>query len=367
MPFHVDPVEPAQDPVSPSRRRLMIRLAAAVCALSLFLTPSRADEVTTADGRRLVGVIQNETEDELTVLTCKDGPIRVLISDIRSRKAGKTAYDDFEAKKGEFEDTAEGHLKLGNWCRDKGLAWEARLEWRKAVALDPESEAARKALGDRKGKEGWTTFEDQQKAKGLEFFEGKWLAPDAIAKVMRARHPAQGWVLTATYRGDTDAAFLESWGERTKEASKFMWELTEGQMYVAQITITDNGGPADFTIVNKDLTKAKPGEYYAITIGNTIEAPGKILAYTFFHELIHLKYRRPEHCDNCRHCIMSSDPTASRLCDDGDHKSRQAKSCWGAIREFHRKDLALQPLTRKAKIGPVPDTKVIVKDRPPAK
>ena len=345
----------------------MIRFAMAVCALSLFSAPAWTDEVTTTDGRKLVGSIASETGDELTVLTYKDGPIRVPLSDVKARKAGKTLYDEFDGKKGEFEDTADGHLKLGNWCRDKGLTWQARIEWRKTVELDPENEAARKALGDKKVKDSWTTYEDQQKAKGLEFFEGKWLPPDAIGKIRRARHPAQAWVLTATYRGDTDAAFLESWGERTKEASKFMWELSEGQMYVAQITITDNGGPADFTIVNKDLTKAKPGEYYAITLADTIEAPGKILAYTFFHELIHLKYRRSDHCDNCHHCIMSSDPSASRLCDDGDHKAPPRTSCWGAIREFHKKDLALLPLTRKAKIGPVPETKVIIKDRQPKK
>ncbi|MBI2920726.1 MAG: hypothetical protein HYY18_06530 [Planctomycetes bacterium] len=345
----------------------MLRFAVVACILPLLSAVASPDEVITADGRKLVGTIAGETEEELTVLTYKDGPVDVRLSDVRSRKAGKSLYGDFEAKKGEFEDTADGHLKLGNWCRDKGLTWQARIEWRKAVELDPENEAARKALGDKKIKDAWTTFEDQQKAKGLEFFEGKWIPPDAIAKIRRARHPAQGWVLTAAYRGDADAAFLESWGERTKEASQFMWELTEGQMYVAQITITDNGGPADFTIVNKDLTKAKPGEYYAITLSDTIEAPGKILAYTFFHELIHFKYRRPEHCDNCHHCIMSSDPTASRLCDDGDHKGPPGKSCWGAIREFHKKDMALLPLTRKAKLGPVPETKVIVKDRQPKK
>jgi hypothetical protein len=345
----------------------MRRYAAAVIAFSLFSAAAQADEIFTTDGRKLVGTIASEDAERLTVLTYKDGPVEVLLSDVKARRAGKTLYGDYEAKKDEFEDTADGHLKLGNWCRDKGLTWQARIEWRKAVDLDAENEAARKALGDKKGKDGWTTFEDQQKAKGLEFFEGKWQTPDAIAAVRRARHPAQGWVLTATYRGDADAAFLASWGERTKEASQFMWELTEGQMYVAQITITDNGGPADFTIVNKDLTKAKPGAYYAITLADTIEAPGKILAYTFFHELIHFKYHRPEHCDNCKHCIMSSDPTASQLCDDADHKAPPGKSCWGAIREFHKKDLALRPLTRKAKVGPVPETKVIVNDRKPGK
>lgn len=340
---------------------------ACVAGLALTLTAGAAwaDEIATADGRKLVGKITDENEDELTILTYKDGPITVALRDVKGRKAGKTLFDDYETKKAEFEDTADGHLKLGNWCKEKGLTWQARIEWRKVVELDAENEAARKALGDKKIKDAWVTYEAQQEAKGLELFEGRWLKPDDVKKIKRARHPAHGWILTATYKEDADEAFLKSWGDRAKEASQFMWELTEGQMYVEQITITDNGGPADFTIVNKDSTKAKPGAYYAITLADTIEAPGKILPYTFFHELIHLKYKRNDHCDNCRHCIMSSDPTASKLCDDGDHKAPPGPSCWGEIREHHKKEMALQPLTRKTKTGKVPETKVIVKDRKP--
>jgi hypothetical protein len=336
----------------------------ALLALGMIVLSAFADDVVTADGRKLVGKITDENEGGLTILTYKDGPITVGLRDVKVRKPGKTLYDDYETKKSEFEDTADGHIKLGTWCKDKGLTWQARIEWKKVVELDPANDAARKALGDKKVEE-WVTFEAQQEAKGLEFFEGRWLKPEDVKKIKRARHPAYGWVLTATYKDDTDVEFLTSWGERTKEASQFMWELTEGQMYVEEITITDNGGPADFTIVNKDSMKAKPGEYYAITLADTIEAPGKILPYTFFHELIHLKYGRNDHCENCRHCIMSSDPSASQLCDDADHKAPPKQSCWGEIREHHKKEMALVPLTRKAKIGKVPETKVIVKDRKP--
>lgn len=345
----------------------MIKYLAAGCAaiaLVLVAIDAGSDEVTLADGRKLVGRVTEDTAESVTVLTYKDGPISARPRDVKARKVAKSLYDDYDAKKTEHEDTVDGHLKLAAWCKEKGLTWQARSEWRRVTELDPDHDAARKALGDKKVKGAWVTFEAQNEAKGLALFEGKWLPTDQIDKIKRARIPAYGWVLTATYKGDADVAFLESWGERTKEASRFMWELSEGQLYVEEITITDHGGPADFTIVNKDLTKAKPGEYYAITLEDTIEAPGKILAYTFFHELIHLKYNRREHCDNCRHCIMSSDPTASKLCDDGDHKSPLPTSCWGAIRAFHKKHLALLPLTRSgAKLGKVPDTKVIVKDR----
>ncbi len=333
----------------------------AIAAVSLMLLSTVwADEVTLADGRKLVGKITQQDDATITVLTYKDGPITASAADVKALKKGPSLYDTYEKKKPEFEETADGHTKLGEWCKGQGLTWQARIEWKRAVEIDPDFEAARKALGDRKTKAGWETFEDQQKAKGLEFFEGYWLKKSDIAKIHDARHPSVGWVLTATYTGDADEAFLKSWGERAKDASTYMWELTEGQMYVKELTITDKGGGADFTIVNKDKMKIRDGAY-AETGGGTITAPGLILTYTFFHELIHLKYSG-EHCDNCKHCIMSSDPKATQVCDDADHKAPPKPSCWGQMRARH-KELALKPLTRKWKPTPAPETKVIVKDR----
>lgn len=335
---------------------------AALFALFLLAFPACADEVLVADGRKLVGRVTEETDDALTVLTYKEGPIAVPRADVKARKAAKTLYDDYDAKKSDFEDTADGHVKLGDWCKSQGLTFQAREEWKQAVGLDAAHEAAHKALGDIKGKDGaWVAFEKQQEAKGLELFEGKWLRHEQADQIRAKRHPVVAWVLTATYFEDSDRAFLESWGERAKEASAFMWELSEGQMYVKQITVTDKGGPADFRIINKDSMKIRKGAY-AEAGADSITAPGQILGYTFLHELIHFKYLRPDHCDNCHHCIMSSDPNANQLCDDGDHKAPPQTSCWGAIRAFH-KDLRLKPLTRKAKLGPVPETKVVIQDR----
>lgn len=334
------------------RRLLLLVLALPLSAL--------ADEVTTADGRKLVGRVTSEGDD-VTVLTYKEGPITVSKADVKATRKGATLYDEYDKKKSEFEETAEGHAKLGDWCKGKGLLWQAREEWKAAVKIDAEHEAARKALGDKKTKDGWQTFEEQQEAKGLKLFEGRWIKPDEIEKIKFARHPACGWVLTATYKDDTDKAFLESWGERAKAASKYMWEITEGQLYVKEITITDRGGSADFTIINKDKMKIRDGAY-AEAGPDTITAPGQILAYTFFHELIHFKYAQG-HCDNCKTCIMSSDPYANQICDDADHKNPPGASCWSMIRKKHAKEYALKPLTRKWKATPVPETKVIIKDR----
>ncbi|GEM_PF-4867355 len=332
------------------------------CLLFLIPASAPADEVSVRDGRKLLGRVTGETDTGVTVLTYKDGPIEVFAPDVAAVKKSRSLYDTYDEKKSEFEDTPEGRYKLGQWCRDQGLLWQSREEWRRAVELDPEHAAARKSLGDEKRNGAWVTFEEIQKKKGLEPFEGRWLKPAEVAKIKFARRPNYGWVLTATYKEDADKAFLESWGERAREASRFMWKLTEGQIYVKEITVTDRGGKADFTVINKDAIKIGGGAYAAAG-ADTITAPGKILAYTFFHELIHFKYKFP-HCEKCKHCIMSSDPYANQICDDADHKGPPENSCWATIRKHH-KDLVLKPLTldRRQELRPVPETKVVVRDR----
>lgn len=52
------------------------------------------------------------------------------------------------------EGDAAGWVKLGAWAREQELADEARADYERAVAIDPESEAARKGLGQVKGDDG---------------------------------------------------------------------------------------------------------------------------------------------------------------------------------------------------------------------
>ena len=310
----------------------MRRLAAFLPALAVL--PALADTVTLKDGSVLKGRITRQDKEALQILTPDRGPYPVPAAQVKAVEKGSSVWDRYDKEAAKSPDTPEGHLDLGRWCLKQGLPWQAEEEMAKAGSAEE------------------------------------------LGKLREAR--AVGLVLTAAYPGDTDKAFLASFGERAKEASRFMWELTEGQMYVRQITVADKGGKGDFkgkpdfTIVNLDQIRAKPGEYYAITRNGTIEAPGKILAYTFFHELMHLKFEM-DHCLDCKECIMSSEPTADRLCDDADHRGKRdgaspsgavvEGSCWGRIRKLV-KDRPLRPLLRDPKRppGPPPETRVLVLD-----
>ena len=99
--------------------------------------------------------------------------------------ATKAAYQE-RAKKLDTED-ATGHYRLGLWCDKKGLPDEARLEFEKVVALDPDHEGARQALGYVRFKARWLSHDEAMKAKGLVRHEGAWmLREEVLAQLLPA-------------------------------------------------------------------------------------------------------------------------------------------------------------------------------------
>ena len=93
--------------------------------------------------------------------------------------ATKATYQE-RAKKLDAKD-ATGHYVLGLWCRKNGLADEARLEFEKVVALDPDHEGARQALGYVRHRGRWLSRDEAMKAKGLVRHDGKWILKEKAA------------------------------------------------------------------------------------------------------------------------------------------------------------------------------------------
>ena len=92
--------------------------------------------------------------------------------------ATKAAYQE-RAKKLDTKD-AGGHYELGLWCDRKGLPDEARLEFEKVVALDPDHEGARHALGYVRHRDRWLSHDEAMKAKGLVRHEGSWMLKEEV-------------------------------------------------------------------------------------------------------------------------------------------------------------------------------------------
>lgn len=78
-------------------------------------------------------------------------------------------------------DDAKGHYMLALWCETNGLDAEARLEFGKVLALDPDHAGARQSLGYVRSGEEWLSGEEAMRAKGLVRHEGEWLLPEELA------------------------------------------------------------------------------------------------------------------------------------------------------------------------------------------
>jgi hypothetical protein len=81
-------------------------------------------------------------------------------------------------------DDATGHYQLGLWCSQKGLENEARLEFERVMAIEPDHAGARRELGYVKHHDRWLTRDEGMRAKGLVLHEGRWLLPEEVRALL---------------------------------------------------------------------------------------------------------------------------------------------------------------------------------------
>lgn len=118
----------------------------AIAALLLGL-PAWADTVTLKDGRKLVGKVVTEGEEEI-ILVHRFGEIPIRRSEIASWEKGPTPEEVYRDRAAALaDDDLEGRLRLARWCLENDLDREARWEFQRVVEIDPEHREAREALG----------------------------------------------------------------------------------------------------------------------------------------------------------------------------------------------------------------------------
>lgn len=84
------------------------------------------------------------------------------------------------------EDSIESHAEIAAWCDEKSLPIEARLHRERIVELDPNNEAARKALGYEKKDGVWMTPKERREQAGLTMYAGRSVTPQE-AQLLRQR------------------------------------------------------------------------------------------------------------------------------------------------------------------------------------
>lgn len=147
-----------------------------LACLIFLASTALSDEVELKSGRVVTGKVIDLGD---SIRLVKSGASIVypkfMIRNIVYKKTVEEIYAD-QAKEIKKGDVA-AHLKLAKWCLDRKLSKEAAKEYAKVIAVDPEHEAARKALKHRKHQGKWLTLEEYNKAIGLVKHKGRWMNP----------------------------------------------------------------------------------------------------------------------------------------------------------------------------------------------
>ena len=128
--------------------------------------------MTLKNGKVLEGKVRRE--GGRVIIQTAAGELSLEASEVKEIDAGPSAQDLYLEKRKSVKG-ADGHLDLGDWCKDNDLRKEARRHWRKAIEIDTDHEDARDRLGFVREDGKWMTRDEAMEAKGLVKVKGKWI------------------------------------------------------------------------------------------------------------------------------------------------------------------------------------------------
>ena len=118
--------------------------------LAFCLSPSAvlADVVHKKDGRTVEGKVVEDTDEHVIVQT-KFGPITIPRAEVLRIEKGLSPNDEFKARWEDVDrDDPLALLDLADWCRENRVArLFIQKVYRRVIAVEPENETARRALG----------------------------------------------------------------------------------------------------------------------------------------------------------------------------------------------------------------------------
>lgn len=120
-------------------------------------------------------------------------------------------------------DTVEGQWKLAEWCREKKMNKQRVPHLERIIALDPDHQQARIALGYFQTNGRWLRQEDRMKERGYVLYKGEWKLPQEIELLEQqnqAKANEREWYsklnrLKADYLNGTPNKSQEAWQKLT--------------------------------------------------------------------------------------------------------------------------------------------------------
>ncbi len=246
----------------------------------------------------------------------------------------------------------EEHYRLGKWAWDHGLEDEAWEQWILAVNIEPDHSESRKAMG----------FVES---------DGHWTRPGEVNRewVKKIDKAGGGYSFTIAIEDDADTAFFDEFSWRIKRLNWFIWDLTEGQVYLKNIRVADKTSKGRFVIEKGKLhlTLLDGGGAICYNSGRpnwVVESGGRCYVRIFCHEFFHGIFGLPDERHGCA-CLMQGGlygikTTQISMCDVDTHIDDfvTPTPCWTLIKDRFPKMVHPNP----ASYGKAPEVNITVEN-----
>lgn len=151
----------------------------------LFAGPLRGDVVVLKSGGEIRGEIVADPKasaksDLVTIRTLTGATVSIAKDDVESITRRRLAVEEYETRRRIVPDTIQGQWELAEWCRQKSLLKEREVHLQRVIELDPDHEAAHRALGHVRHEGHWSTRDEIMTARGYVKYKGKYVLPQEL-------------------------------------------------------------------------------------------------------------------------------------------------------------------------------------------
>lgn len=262
-------------------------------------------------------------------------------------------YRTYQERAAAVSRSGEAHYQLGRWAWEHGLEDEAWEQWIRALAVDPDHGPTRQATGFVKRPDGWAR-------------------PGKINRRWLERVKADGRAISfdVAIQDDVEAEYFVELEWRLKRLSWFLWQISEGQLYLEKIEVADKTRQGRFVVPagQLDVPVMQGGGaacYNAGQPGWYVVSGGRCYVRILAHEMMHGIFGLPDERHGC-YCLMQGGLYGIKtpeleLCDDDSHRAddQAPHSCWSIIRR--RFPLMRHP--NPVDYGRAPDVEIVITDR----
>jgi hypothetical protein len=156
----------------------------AIALVAMLATQARADLIRLNNGGEIRGAVQNKTDlagrTEVSIVTLTGARIVVSRSDIEFVTPRSIELEIYESRVRTLPDTIEAHWELAEWCRQNKLTRQRTEQLEAILALDPDHEAAHKALRHTFHNGEWLSQEELMRSRGYIRHKNRWVTQQEL-------------------------------------------------------------------------------------------------------------------------------------------------------------------------------------------